>query len=401
MSKNNQPQFHRNQCNVTLSKKKLRISIPKALYGGKARFVHSGLRDTSPNRAEVQRAADLMNGDILRGEFDFSLVRYKGMITPDGLAESNQGNYQEAIAGVHYTMLAVIWSDWIQSLNLSEETYNNHHKWVERWVFTFDPEWDDVTWVYSITNCPKTVNSYLIYIRKCIDWALEEGLIKGKNPYKNLSIKDKSVKEKRKGFTEEEKERILEEFKNPTIDHTPTKLITRYYHPMIEFWFMTGLRVGEVISLKWGDIDEENNQIIIRRSLSRDHSNEGKGHIRIEKTTKTGKERVLPITREINEILDKMSTYQFPVYGLIFPKMNNNPVDIDNWRRRVWKPVLERAGVPYQPPKNIRHTLLTEAANDPRIGVVGAAKIAGHTTTRTVQDNYIGLHGDVILPSSE
>ncbi len=298
-------------------------------------------------------------------------------------------------------MLAVIWNEWIQTLNLSEETYNNHYKWVERWINHFDPEWTDTDWLLRISNSPKTVNRYIAHIKKCIDWALDEGLIKGKNSYKNLVIKSRKVKEERKGFTEEEKKKVLEEFRLPTCDSESKYWETCHYHDMVVFWFESGLRVGEVIGLKRKDFDILLETVKIRRSRTRDHSNVGKGHALIEKTTKTGRTRVLPLTPTMLQVACSVFSKAGNKKRLVFTKPDGAAIDMGNWRRRVWKPALERAGVPYQPPKNIRHTLLTEAANDPRIGVVGAAKIAGHTTTKTVQENYIGLHGDVILPSSE
>ena len=126
MAKGRRKGYKQNHCNVGTDHKRLRISIPSKLFNGKRKYLFTGLNDTIPNRARVQQVADLMNGDILRGEFDFSLERYKGMITPTGIAESNQDSYQGQIPGVHYQMLAVIWGEWIGTLNLSEETYNNH-----------------------------------------------------------------------------------------------------------------------------------------------------------------------------------------------------------------------------------------------------------------------------------
>ena len=401
MTKGTYEGYKRGQCNVTSDKGVLRISIPAKLFGGKRRYIYTGLRDTRVHVGQVQQVVDIMNGDLLRSEFDFSLERYKALVSPDGVIERNQQNCEDRIAGWFNNSLAYLWEAWVKSLNLSEETYNNKYKWIERYINQCNPDWNSVEWTSSLKVGDSTFNSYIGYVRRCINWALEEGLIKGRNPYRSLSKSTKGKVKKRKGFTKEEKQKVIQEFGQPTLTDLDKQRDIAWYYPMVCFWFDTGLRVGEIIALKWKDVDLDSGVLTVRRSLSRDHSNEGKGHRRKEKSTKTGNERRLLLSKKSKWILETIQPSNYNPNHLIFTDRNGLPINIDNWRNRVWKPLLKRAGVAYQPPKNIRHTLITEAAMDPEIGVVGAAKIAGHTTTKTVQEHYIDLHGVAQLPSSE
>ncbi|MGD1851101.1 MAG: tyrosine-type recombinase/integrase, partial [Cyanophyceae cyanobacterium] len=164
---------------------------------------------------------------------------------------------------------------------------------------------------------------------------------------------------------------------------------------------LTGLRVGEVSGLKWVDILWEERQIVIQRSQSRDHSNAGKVHKLKEKPTKTGSVRVLDMSPPVERVLLQAKERAIAGSNLVFPSQKGAVINMGNWRRRVWDKVLERAGVPPQPPKNVRHTLHTEIAKNPNIGLEEAAKIAGPTTTTTEQYHYIDVSGIAKLLSSD
>ena len=45
--------------------------------------------------------------------------------------------------------------------------------------------------------------------------------------------------------------------------------------------------------------------------------------------------------------------------------------------------------------------LVSQAVKDPRIGLLGASKIAGHSDPRTTLKHYASELEEVILPSSE
>ncbi len=379
----------------------LRISIPAKFFGGKRVFLYCNMEDTVGNVVAAQEVADAMNADIAARCFDLSLDRYKRMVSTDEIVQQNHDNFDGSIPGVHARKLATLWRRWVPHLLLSEETYNNKYRWVERYIQLYDPDWDSTDWTNEITTGASTFNAYMSYVRRCVEWALDEGLIKGRNPYKNISRSTKGQTKKRKGFNTKEKLKILAEFKNPTHPDPEQRDRIQWHYLMVLFWFLTGLRVGEVSGIKWVDILWDEGQVVVRRSQSRDHSNAGKGHRLKEKSTKTGVVRVLDMNESVREVLMQAQARAIAGSDLVFPSQSGAVIDMGNWRRRVWYGVLDRAGVSHQPPKNVRHTLLTEAAKDPTIGVVGAAKIAGHTTTRPVQDNYIDVTGVAQLPSGD
>ena len=70
---------------------------------------------------------------------------------------------------------------------------------------------------------------------------------------------------------------------------------------------LTGQRVGEINSLKWSDVQFDENNIIIRG-----------------KNTKNGLRQVLPITPKILEVLDSIKKYSGNTSEFLFPIPNNS-----------------------------------------------------------------------------
>jgi len=68
---------------------------------------------------------------------------------------------------------------------------------------------------------------------------------------------------------------------------------------------------------------------------------------------KTGRRRV-PLTprafEAIETLLPRIDT------PLLFPAPEGGPINLDNWRTRVWYPALEAAGLRGRGPYQLRHT---------------------------------------------
>lgn len=103
-----------------------------------------------------------------------------------------------------------------------------------------------------------------------------------------------------------------------TLTDTDTLLLLeRIHHPRarninkmccfaIEMALYTGMRVGELSGLMWDDIVEEEKIIVIRHSEKYDRKEK---QMRIS-TTKTGKERIFPLVTEIEDLLNRIKTYE-------------------------------------------------------------------------------------------
>lgn len=76
--------------------------------------------------------------------------------------------------------------------------------------------------------------------------------------------------------------------------------------PALAFLLYTGLRVGELLSLMWTDIDAEKKEILVRRSLTRNEEGEIVGN-----HTKSRKDRIVPYDEALEPYLA-----QIPRFGL-------------------------------------------------------------------------------------
>lgn len=99
----------------------------------------------------------------------------------------------------------------------------------------------------------KTVNEYLIAYQSLFGWAEDNGLIT-RNPFKRLAVKQKATKkDKRKPFTPEQINAILNAIKG----ETPEKSGTSYRYWGVMLGIYTGARLNEIAQLTLADINQE------------------------------------------------------------------------------------------------------------------------------------------------
>jgi len=104
----------------------------------------------------------------------------------------------------------------------------------------------------------------------------------------------------------------------------------------------TGIRIGEALGLKWGDIDFNSQFINLNRSLSR-------GNIT---TLKSKRERQVDMSLQLAEALEayrlqcKKKGFELGLGGepdFVFTDTKGGHIDINNWLRRVFDQALEKA----------------------------------------------------------
>jgi integrase len=132
----------------------------------------------------------------------------------------------------------------------------------------------------------------------------------------------------------------------------------REHYPMFLFMARTGVRAGEALGLKWGDIDFNRRFIHLRRSLSW-------GKI----TTLKGKRvRDIDMSLQLSEILKDhqieckkkglaLGLGEAPEY--VFTNTKGLFLELHNWRRRVFKKALNKAGIREIRIHDMRHTYAT------------------------------------------
>lgn len=163
------------------------------------------------------------------------------------------------------------------------------------------------------------------------------------------------------------------------------------YYPFFLCAFRTGMRLGELLALRWGDVDWRGKFILVRRSFRRG----------LTTGTKTGKQRRVDISEQLYEALqdlylqrkkEALASGSGEVTEVIFHR-HGEPMP-QNSIRHVFKRVLRKAGLRDIRFHDIRHTyasLLLTAGVSP----VYVKEQLGHSSIQMTVDIYGHL-----IPSS-
>ena len=163
----------------------------------------------------------------------------------------------------------------------------------------------------------------------------------------------------------------------------------------VAFPFLTGTRPSEQLALTWEDVDFDRNVIRIQRMQEMDG--------RICDITKTAAgRRDIPMSATIRAMLidwrercprkEDEPHRVFPGLGhrqpWPLPRVGGGGLLLyANFRVRMWKTILKRAGVPYVTPHSARHSFIsTLQAEGVEVGLV--AKIAGHANAVITLSHY-------------
>lgn len=179
-------------------------------------------------------------------------------------------------------------------------------------------------------------------------------------------------------FTREEVENILK----TTHD---VKKYQRYY-PMILLAVTTGMRLGEVLGLRWCDVLFNSSQIFIRRSLQ---SSNMLGLILETPKTKASIRKItitLDTCRTLQTLKNKTKNIDIKQETLCFRTVTGKPMAPSNIER-MWKSLLTYTKVPYRNFHVLRHTHATEllASGNP---LVDTAKRLGHSRISHTYELY-------------
>ena len=132
-------------------------------------------------------------------------------------------------------------------------------------------------------------------------------------------------------------------------DHCPRE------YPLVLAALRTGMRMGELLGLKWGDIDFESRLIHVRR-------NRTAGEVTTPKNGKTRRvDMSAKLTEELRGLLkrrkeEKLAKGWKELPDWVFCTLEGSPVDGDNLRHRVFYKVIEKAGIRRVRFHDLRHT---------------------------------------------
>lgn len=153
----------------------------------------------------------------------------------------------------------------------------------------------------------------------------------------------------------------------------------------------TGMRIGEICGLKWGDINTTDRTIRICRTVYRIYDPESrKTEINIGKPKTRRSERIVPINKRLNDYLrrHRQDVNIFVASG------RENPTE-PRLQRANHARLLKKNGITYIPPHGLRHTFATRAIRcgvDPKT----VAAMLGHTNSKITLDIYTSVTEEML-----
>lgn len=207
---------------------------------------------------------------------------------------------------------------------------------------------------------------------------------------------------------EEKKERRVLTIRETSIFLEYTK--DTFYYDLYILALETGMRIGELMGLKWSEIDYDKSVLYVRRSLCY-FRRDGKYVFEWHDTKTHNSKRVIPLTKQAVKALKRQwirrqsillknaSEVQEEYRDLVFVTKNNRPTQqfivaecIDVAIRRIRKDYPEFEGFS---PHCFRHTFATRAIErgmQPKI----LQKLLGHGSLQTTMDLYCHVTEDTL-----
>lgn len=169
-----------------------------------------------------------------------------------------------------------------------------------------------------------------------------------------------------------------------------TRLIRFLYNDMniskagIYLCLFTGLRLGEICSLKWDDIDPERGLLHVNRTVQRIESKEGPSKTTLLETPPKSifSKREIPVPDTLLSILT-----QFRQEGQEYVLKNNRPMEPRTYQNH-FKKYLEKINAPNYNFHILRHTFATNCI-DSGMDIKSLSEILGHSNVQITLNRYV------------
>ena len=219
----------------------------------------------------------------------------------------------------------------------------------------------------------KTLHNVLQFLNRIFDAAVDDGYLQNNPSRSSQIILPKNNSKERKALTESEVRDIL---LNICKLSDPDRLL-------ICLLIFTGMRRGELLGLKWDDVDLTSKLISISRNATYPSTNQAI----IESPKPKKGYRQIPIIDYLNEILVRQQKHDGFIIG-----HSNKPISLQQYRN-----TMNRIGnvidLHDATAHIFRHTLLTMASNsgiEPKM----LQALAGHSNMAFTLDRYVHVQTD-------
>jgi len=114
--------------------------------------------------------------------------------------------------------------------------------------------------------------------------------------------------------------------------------------------FFTGMRTGEIDGLKWKYVDFEKRLIYVRETFTAGDE---------DYTKNDTSQRDIRMSQPVYDALKRQYEATGKLSKFVFCNRDGNPIDLHNFCKRVWYPLLQHLGLEKRTPYQSRHTAAT------------------------------------------
>jgi integrase len=312
----------RGSVGIEVFRDKLRLRLPRQIFGGVQKYVSTGLENTPENGKRAQSKAWQIEEDIATGNFDSTLDRYR--------PQSHLAIVKTIVKPVETPKLTDLWEQYTdhKSKTLQATTILTTYKRVKNHIAELPTK--DLKEAIAIRNYLLTTKSndtakrVITHLSACCDWAKQCYLI-SENPFIGMAEKIKLVKnfesDKIEPFTPEERDAIIEAFE--------LNSHYKYYTPFVKFLFLTGCRTGEAVALKWKHVNKDCRQITFCESVNT--------QFKVRQDTKNHRSRKFPCNSRLQALLQSIKPEDCNPENLVFPSTTGKEIDAGDFLNRAWK----------------------------------------------------------------
>jgi integrase len=345
-------------------------------YGGKRHYFSVGLEDNPVNRIAAEQKARGIELDIISGNFDQTLEKYK----PESALTTEVPKATPRLT----PKLKEVWGQYLDYKipGVSPKTVNGTYEPVTAHLNRCKSDGLQEPLRFRMELLQVTTESQarrtLMQLSAACKWARQHRIIEH-NPldgmYRDLTA---TIPPPPISFSVEERDAIIAAFENDT----RKGINFRHYTPFIKFLFWTGCRPCEAIGLRWGSLAKNCSKIHFHESIV-DVS--GKLHRRNE--TKTSFDRWFACPKRLQELLLSIQPKNSSKDDLVFVSPRGKAIRESNFVDRAWNKILRKLDLAVKDgiemkPYNCRDTFITLQA------------LQGHSSTTIAR--WVGNSGKVI-----
>jgi integrase len=301
---------------------RLRLRLPRQLFGGKQKYLSLGLPDSVLNRRVAESKAKLIESDIAMERFDPTLKKYQ----PQSYEAPSRTSDAPVISELSIVQL---WERYFahKKSTLKAKTINKHENFTCLFQKIGETPLGDAIAVKAalekVTTTSQTKDALMYLVTA--------------DPFKGMSSEmpkhQYMIDPQPNAFTEAEREQIIETFKTdqrPGMNYRP-------YATFVEFLFLTGCRPSEAVGLRWKHIAEDCSSVRFEGSIVQVKNK------RVDsKGSKNNRTRTIAVSSRLQMLLEQLQTKRPHQEALVFPSPDGEdvPINYRNFSRRAWQSIV-------------------------------------------------------------